>query len=88
MSHKGKGRKDMFGVNAVAFVYQYLKENGNTPGEDITDKCKEAGIVPHDDRAFGSVYSNLYRGGLIEPKGHVPRRKGHGTGGGKIWGLT
>ena len=77
-----------FADAASNFAIRYLEQNGDSPGEDITDACKIAGIVPHDDRAFGPVYMSLSRRGVIECKGMVPRRKGHGTSGGKVWGLS
>lgn len=74
-----------FAERAQAFVLDYLRQNGPASGEAVTDACKAAGIVPHDDRAFGSVYMALSRRGLIRKVGHAMRRKGHGCAGGNIW---
>ena len=77
-----------FNEAACAFITAYLLSRGATAGEDLTDACKRSGIVPHDDRAFGPVYMRLSREGVIEKAGYVPRRKGHGTGGGSVWRLA
>lgn len=45
-------RSHNFSERAQAFVIWYLRQHGKSPGEDITDACRKAGIVPHDDRAF------------------------------------
>lgn len=74
-----------FTVRAAVFVVEYLRAHGPTSGEDVTLACREAGIVPHDDRAFGAVYLRLSRSGLIEKAGMCARKRGHGTGGGNIW---
>ena len=83
-----KNAGELFRERAKAFVLNYLREHGEKPGEDITDACVKAGIVPHDDRAFGPVYMALARKGLIEKCGLVVRRRGHGTTGGNVWRLT
>lgn len=77
-----------FRREAEEFVLAFLERNGETPGEFITDACKAAGIVPHDDRAFGPVYMALSRRGLIEKVASCQRRKGHGTNGGIVWRLA
>lgn len=81
----GSNAGAIFRGNARAFVLDYLRLNGPTPGEVVTDACKAAGIKPHDDRAFGAVYITLARDGLIEKCGVCVRKKGHGTSGGNVW---
>jgi hypothetical protein len=54
-------------------------------GEHLTDLMKMAGIRPHDDRAFGSIFAKALRGGVIRVVGYVPRVKGHGTSGGRLY---
>ena len=76
---------ETFQDQALAFVLSYLTVHGETSGEVLTDACKQAGIVPHDDRAFGPIYMKLSRKGLIEKCGLVVRRRGHGTAGGNVW---
>jgi hypothetical protein len=57
-------------------------------GEELVDHCQRAGIVPHDARAFGSVFKALSGSGLIEAVGYAARRKGHGTAGARLWKST
>ena len=77
-----------FRKKAQWFVMVYLQQHGDTPGETITDACKLAGIVPHDDRAFGAVFIRLSKRGIIRKVGTCLRRKGHATSGGNVWGLV
>ena len=56
--------------------------------EDLVDRCKSMGLVPHDDRAFGGVFLALANGGEIRRVGYTTRRKGHGTGGASLWALA
>ena len=74
-----------FTDRACVFVLDYLTAHGPTSGEVITDACKAAGIVPHDDRAFGPVYMRLVRSGRIAHHSYARRTKGHGTGGANVW---
>lgn len=74
--------------DAQAFIVRYLREHGETSGEELTVHCKNAGIAPHDDRAFGAVYLALARAGTIRKVGQVKRRRGHNTSGGNVWGLV
>lgn len=76
-----------FADRAADFVLAFLAD-GPASGESITDACIAAGIVPHDQRAFGGVYMRLSRRNLIEKAGTCPRRKGHGTSGGVLWRLA
>lgn len=73
---------------ATRFVVAYLGTHGQTAGEVLTLKCKEAGIRPHDDRAFGPIYHGLAQRGVIEKVGTVRRERGHGTAGGNVWALV
>lgn len=78
----------LFSEQAAAFILRQLEARGPTTGEDLTDACKAAGIEPHDDRAFGAVFARLSKAKEIEPDPTytvVPRRKGHGTSGGRMW---
>lgn len=67
-------------------VLNVLKD-GPLSGETLTDSCKAAGYVPHDDRAFGQVYYKLKKTGAIEIVGTGNRTKGRGTSGLNIWAL-
>jgi len=79
-----------FSAKAREFVISYLRANGPTPGELITNACKEARIVPAsgDDRSFGPIYMSLSRKKVIEKAGTCIRTKGHLTAGGNIWKLA
>lgn len=77
-----------FRLAAAEFVLELLTVAGPTPAETLSLACKAAGIVPHDDRAFGPVYMRLARARLIEKVGQVRRERGHGTSGGNIWKLV
>lgn len=76
-----------FMARALEFVVDYLKANGETPGEDITDACWDAGIEAHDKRAMGPVFKALIKDELIEKCGDCLRKKGHATTGGSIYRL-
>ncbi len=57
-------------------------------GEELVDRCQCVGLVPHDGRAFGPVFKELSRRGLIETVGFALRRKGRGTAGARVWRTT
>jgi hypothetical protein len=70
---------------AKAAVLDLLADGRPRSGEEIVDHCLRLGIVPHDSRAFGSVFARLRQQGAIEAVGFTERRKGNGTAGGRIW---
>lgn len=74
-----------FGSAAETFIVRFLAQQGPTSGELLTNACKAAGIVPHDDRAFGPVYMRLARRGVIVKVGVSVRVKGHLTAGANVW---
>jgi hypothetical protein len=77
-----------FSERAAKHILYCLAQLREASGEVLTDLCKRDGITPADDRAFGAVYAQLVRKGLIRCVGFVPRAKGHGTAGGRVWRLT
>lgn len=81
-------RRRMFAADAGAFVVRYLQVHGPTAAEVLTRQCRAAGLVPHDDRAFGPVYMRLARAKVIAKVGAVRRERGHGTAGGNIWAIA
>ncbi len=87
-AQKAERLAEGFTERASAFVLGYLREHGATAGEVITDAAVLAGITAHDTRAFGPVYASLARKGLIVTVGYCMRRRGHGTSGGRVWGLA
>lgn len=78
----------VFRDRARSFILGHLTSYRERSGEEITDACKAAGIIPHDDRAFGPCFMALAREGKIIKTGHCERRKGHGTSGGNVWRLA
>lgn len=85
VGQKAEDTRPNFYDDARAFVLRYLREHGPTSGERLTMECRKAGIVPHDDRAFGPVYYSLAKRGVIAKVGECRRERGHGTAGGNIW---
>jgi hypothetical protein len=78
-----------FSQEAQAFIVNYLTVHGPTGGEVLTLRCAEAGIRPHDDRAFGPVFMALARAGRIIKAGSMPRAlRGHHAPGCTIWRLV
>ena len=73
---------------AKAAILDLLADGRPRSGEELVDHCIRSGIVPHDQRAFGSVFGRLSQDGKIEAVGYTERRKGHGTAGGRIWRAT
>lgn len=70
---------------ARKFILETLKTQGKSSGETLVDAAKAAGFVPHDDRAFGPIFYWLSHRGFIRIAGEVPRSKGHGAPGCRIW---
>jgi hypothetical protein len=85
VGQNAEDKRPYFADAAAAFILRYLDAHGATSGEELTLACKEAGIVPHDDRAFGPVYMVLARRKKIVKVGSVRRSRGHGTAGGNVW---
>ena len=77
-----------FTTRAMSCVLDHLREYGNATGEQLTDACKKAGVLPHNDKAFGAILARLSRSKRIEKVGFAPRTKGHGTAGGIVWGIV
>lgn len=73
---------------ARAFILKSL-EAGPVSGEDLVEGMTHAGIRVHDLRATGPVFSRLAKEQAIEClRADLPRRRGHGTSGGKLWALV
>jgi len=73
---KNSGQK--FQDAAYEFLPAYLKRIGQPlSSEDLTDACKNAGIKPHNDKAFGPVILRLMRNKKIVRVGYGRRRKAH-----------
>jgi hypothetical protein len=74
-----------FSGRAFAFLERYARERTTFNGEDATNAAKQSGIRPSDDRAFGPIYAKLIRDNVIRVVAFVPRVKGHGSMGGKVY---
>lgn len=85
---KADRERESFTADACAFVLAYLREHGPTPVEQIVDACKASGLTPANDRAFGPVFHRLSKHRQIKVTDYVKRSKGHGTGGGNVWGIA
>jgi hypothetical protein len=79
-------RDTNFSVEAAhELILAHLRTAGPQSGEVLVNVCKEAGQVPHDDRAYGAVFSVLARRQLIRCVGFAMRAKGRGAPGARIW---
>jgi hypothetical protein len=71
---------------ARRFVVDYLKKYGATSSEKIVLEARDFGFQPHDERAWGGVFGVLSRNDeIVCLRADLPRRRGHGTSGGKLW---
>lgn len=82
---KAEATTPEFREHALAFIVEFIRKEGQTTGENATRAAVLAGIKPHDERAFGPVYKTALRNGLIRVVGYVPRVRGHGSMGGKVY---
>ena len=74
---------------ARAAILEALTKSGRAmTGEELVDHCQRLGLVPHDARAFGSVFAGLSKDNKIVSVGFAARRKGHGTAGARLWKST
>ena len=76
-----------FTRRACAYALTLIATRGPMSGEDIVDACRAAGYCPPDDRAFGAVFKLALREGA-RVVGLASRRKGHGSSGGKVYGVA
>lgn len=77
-----------FSAKAEKAILDHLRVVGQASGEVLTDVAMAHGARPHDARAFGGVFQSMSRRGLIRTVGFCMRTKGHGTAGGRIWGIV
>ena len=69
-------------------VLSTLAKEQALTGEVLVVYCREAGQIPHDDRAFGTVFAQLSKQKRIKKIGYGPRHRGHGTAGAIVWALA
>lgn len=77
-----------FAAKAERAILAHLRAAQQASGEELTLVARAHGAVPHDDRAFGSVFASLSRRGRIRTVDMCMRVRGHGTAGGRIWALS
>lgn len=79
----------LFVERAAEHMLAYLRANGTSSGELLTDSCKLAGIKSTDDRHFGAVFRALLdqRKPRIRWVGSCRRIKGHASRGGALYEL-
>jgi hypothetical protein len=86
-SARAEQKNPGFAESAANAMLAHLDAVREAPGEDLVDIARAKGARPTDDRAFGSIFTRLRKAGEIHDTGRrAPRKKGHGTEGGRIWG--
>lgn len=80
---------DFDSAGAAKFIHGWVIRNGPTSGEDLVDAAMQHGYRGHDMRCFGGVFVSLVsKGKLMVLRSDLPRKRGHGTSGGKLYGLV
>lgn len=83
-------RDPLFREKAEAAILRHLAASPDrcAPGEELTEVARAHGAECKDGRAFGAVFLSLARRGLIRClRSDLPRKRGHGSSGGKLWAL-
>lgn len=80
-------REPRFSERVAAYMYSVLVARGPQRGEALTDACVAAGFDVAETRAYGAAFRLLVQRLGARVVGHCPRRKGHGSSGGKVYGL-
>lgn len=76
-------------TGAARFILGWVVRHGATSGEDLVDAAMEHGYRGHDMRCFGGVFGALVRTRkLLVLRSDLPRKRGHGTSGGRLYGLV
>lgn len=88
---KAQRADNTFADRAKAAILKRLQE-GPCSGEVLVEHCKAQGIRPvKDDRAFGGIFMSLANEKKPQIRcirSDLPRARGHGTSGGRLWGLV
>lgn len=78
-----------FSETAKRAILAHLSAVGQASGEDLVDVAIAHGATPPDARAFGGIFQSLSRAKqIVCIRSDLPRKRGHGTSGGKLWGLA
>jgi len=84
----GAIRTTNFSMEAAEQCMLGLLKDRPMAGESLVWGCRDAGIIPHDDRAFGAAVHQLHKKGLIKRIGYCARQR-PGTGGPQsVWALA
>lgn len=76
-----------FAARVADYMAALLTARGPMSGEDLVDAARAAGYCPADDRAFGAAFQRLRRDhGAPVLRSDLPRRRGHATSGGRLYG--
>ena len=74
---------------AGKFIVSWIVRYGPTSGEALVRAAKEHGYRGHDDRCYGQVFQRLLKNNQIRVlRSDLPRERGHGTSGGKLYGVV
>lgn len=78
-----------FSPRAKEVILRHLSAVGQASGEELVELCNSYGIVPvNGNKAFGSVFRSLSMSKqIVCLRADLPRKAGHGTSGGKLWGI-
>jgi hypothetical protein len=75
-----------FTMRAGAAILHHLRKLGEAPGELLVDLAMlHRSCWTHEARAFGPAFQGLQRAGRIVQVGWTTRRKGHRSGGARVW---
>lgn len=80
-------REPKFSERAAAYMYSILATRGPMAGEALTDACIAAGFDVTETRAYGAAFRLLVDRMGARVVRHCARRKGHGSAGGKVYGI-
>lgn len=72
---------------ARRFIVSWIRRHGEVSGEDAVEAAKAHGFRGKDDRCFGPVFLAALRANDVYViRSDLPRKRGHGTSGGKLYG--
>lgn len=73
---------------AGRFIHGWVVRHGPTSGEDLVDAAMAHGYRGHDARCFGPIFRRLLnKKMLLVLRSDLPRKRGHGTSGGRLYGV-
>jgi hypothetical protein len=74
---------------ARRFIVGWVRRHGEVSGEDLVEAAQEHGFRGKDARCFGGVFvAAINRGELRVIRSDLPRKRGHGTSGGRLYGVA